>query len=465
NNRSSKRHSNVCGNAGGGRFSSLLACDVSKLRRLMKAERLRHASHRPSTPRHVPASANAVPRPGKRADMFAHLGSRDIASTHTYTAKVRLPWERSQCSTSLSSRTSSTHSSPHQANPNPEKPRSQTRTSDGMSSRRARRGSNHGNLAQMSNDLFQMLIAILNDNDSVDAILRQPRDALDDAQRERLQIVSKYFMASLPSRPRKRARTAASSSQQNANGDRRNSDNEGDTAPKNQRFKAVLSLTSLQVAPEIYRHMEEHGTEVRAFLDIDSIRHGAEDQVIFQPGGHTDALIYHYRYTKELQDNMRMGRLRTLMLYVLWHDVVMLVRPNCSGSRIGHLMMTDIQHMLGGITSTREGVDRWPRQYPIDVATADIHGWCKMGGKLSILVDRFGIGCIFFLDQVLSDNFLANKLSSTGREHDEGMAHLVSVLRLPDLIQISPGVVELGQKVRESLIAPFRVAAGQTVKG
>lgn len=218
-------------------------------------------------------------------------------------------------------------------------------------------------------------------------------------------------------------------------------------------FSSILRLTELSLSEDLLRHVEKHGTDAQAFLTLPAKDHDISAHVNFAPGGHSDALIYHYQYTKTVQQQTVMNNLRILFQYQLWHDIVRVCRPDCSGRRISELMHDDILNLIRPAQGAH-----WPVDMPIESVVTDIRTWSARGAKLNVLVAKFGVGCLFFLDRVLTRNFIHDKLRSSGPYYDEAIAYISSTLKLPNLVQDNPKILELGENLRAHLIAPIKLA-------
>lgn len=115
-------------------------------------------------------------------------------------------------------------------------------------------------------------------------------------------------------------------------------------------------------------------------------------------------------------------------------------------------MLTDMKKFLGSAATTTD----------IDPKTArkEIETWANYGKHLNLLCATFGPGCIFYLSDLLSPNFLRNVFTASGASHDDAFAHLQK-LGLKEAA-LKSGADRLGADAREVLIQPFRRVARRT---
>jgi hypothetical protein len=164
---------------------------------------------------------------------------------------------------------------------------------------------------------------------------------------------------------------------------------------KTSPFQCILRKKYLAVKPEIVEHITKFGTSAEAFLNTTGVTH--------QNPEHThrvaDAWMSCYRYTKRLMKSMESDRYRFLFQMQNFHDIIKLLKPGCSGNQIGELMERDLVAFLTPVAGLKS-----PNDFNVQIAADEMHKWCRYGAKINILTEEFGVGVIFYLEDVLSNN-------------------------------------------------------------
>ncbi|KAJ4523708.1 hypothetical protein HRR83_000355 [Exophiala dermatitidis] len=224
-------------------------------------------------------------------------------------------------------------------------------------------------------------------------------------------------------------------------------DGEGHGEESSSPWKRFLRLTpsTLVLSQAIHAHLATFGDDARTFLlDVTGTDH---DMAVSDPYAGSRAFSSRYSYTLDLQGRRQKDTIRWGFTMIMYFDLVKLIRPNGTG-RVRHLMIKELEEFLGPVMQ-RENMNP-------TVVLAHINQWSVQGAKLNGLCSKFGPGCLFFLDGLLSPDFLRTKYTATGRWHDQAIQHLERI-GLPDTVASSP-VNQLGANIRRFLIQPFDAA-------
>lgn len=155
-----------------------------------------------------------------------------------------------------------------------------------------------------------------------------------------------------------------------------------------QRF---LNMESLVLPPAIEQHLRRHGTDPERFLNDEGLLRNNITNFSRETVG--DAFIACYQYTLHLDKRRTQDSSRWHFTMLLYYDLVKLIRPNGSG-RVGYLIREDLVKFLGSVHG--------PKTIQVDVALAQLNEWSRHGMKLNMLCTKFGDGCLFYLNELLS---------------------------------------------------------------
>jgi hypothetical protein len=226
----------------------------------------------------------------------------------------------------------------------------------------------------------------------------------------------------------------------------------GDQKSTPSPFSAILRRSSLPLTPQLEKHINDYGYGPSAFF---TSRHQELDNSSESDGF---ALALQYKYTKALEQHSGMTRLRKLFMMIMWHDLAKLAKPSCTGNRIGHLMEQDLMEIIKPVWQSQ--CSKELSSTPLETVSKELKTWCTLGAKLMVFVNQFGEGCLFYLEPVLSNNFLLDQLRASGQAFDEAIRHLRGELALEDKIADPANAekMQLAKAVRGYLIKPFQDA-------
>ncbi|CAD0095059.1 unnamed protein product, partial [Aureobasidium vineae] len=118
-------------------------------------------------------------------------------------------------------------------------------------------------------------------------------------------------------------------------------------------------------------------------------------------------------------------RLRELFTALAFYDIGRHHFPNASGKRLSDRMKNELKLLIPG---------------------CDVVEQYKVGKNLACLCEILGMGCVLYLAQYLSNDFLCKKFTASGRYHNSAISHLKS-LNLKQVAADS-GASEFAQKAK-----------------
>ncbi|KAH0353180.1 hypothetical protein KCU81_g1791, partial [Aureobasidium melanogenum] len=331
-------------------------------------------------------------------------------------------------------------------------------TDDGITA-----GAEHaGETQAMSPELWR---GCLRDQQLMAAVISKPVEWLDQNERAVLSGVSRHFAeppaasstnASDPeidglsdveprrAPPRKRARPSA-------NGTHGRPADRAEPTKRKARdvrnpWRRVLNLKQLSLEPSIARFLAEP-TDARDFLSD-------KDRLVYSLEGDerdcSNTLMVCYEFAQELQRREGVDRIRLLFINLFFHDMMLCIRPEATGKRVGHLMKDDAAELLKNFDGLQVDLDEFRK---------NVNDWAKCGRKLNHMCQLFGDGCLFYFTEVFTQNFLLNQMPLDGEYVEEAVAHLKK-LGIDRLSERS-GANAMAVQIRELLIGPFRALASQ----
>ena len=155
---------------------------------------------------------------------------------------------------------------------------------------------------------------------------------------------------------------------------------------------AAFSKIESLVLPAPYKdHIEKYGSDPARFLNDKVI---LTHQIAEPNSDEGDAFMACFRYTLHLQSREAKDRVRWFFSMLLYYDLAQLKKPAGSG-RVGHLMEERIRNLVE---------ERVPGEaLPLDPLD-ELGKWSKQGSKLDVFCQAFGLGSLFFLGHLLSEN-------------------------------------------------------------
>ena len=161
----------------------------------------------------------------------------------------------------------------------------------------------------------------------------------------------------------------------------------GKTSPHNP-WAAFSKIESLVLPAPYEKHIKKYGSDPARFLnDKVTLTH----QIAELSSDKGDAFLACFRYTLHLQSREAKDRVRWFFSMLLYFDLAQLKKPAGSG-RVGHLMEERIRDLVD---------KRVPGEaLPLD----ELGKWSKQGSKLDVFCQAFGVGSLFFLEHLLSEN-------------------------------------------------------------
>lgn len=155
------------------------------------------------------------------------------------------------------------------------------------------------------------------------------------------------------------------------------------------RRLAKLSSPSLTLSVE---QMIDTGDIERFFNAEISLFDGIRETQIGETLG--DVFRSRCRYVSDLEGRAGRDNARWCFAMLMFFDLVKLIKPNATGSRMGELMRRDAVPFL------EEVFDR--NRAMISEAQVKLERWSRTGKKLNQLCHEFGPGSLFFLSEHLS---------------------------------------------------------------
>ncbi|KAL8692783.1 MAG: hypothetical protein Q9218_002254 [Villophora microphyllina] len=203
------------------------------------------------------------------------------------------------------------------------------------------------------------------------------------------------------------------------------------------KFSKVKSLE----LPRPYKeYIEKHGTNAVDFLNDRAV---LVHRIADPDSDEADAIIACLRYTWTLRSREAKDRIRWFFSMLFYFDLARLKYHRASG-RVGTKMQKEIEKLV------KERV-----RDPVDLS--QLGNWSIQGSKLHELCEAFGVGCLFYLEDLLTENFLKKQFTHSGSNHDEAFINLRN--RGLSHEAAGSGANELGQNIRDYLIRPFTLAS------
>ncbi|KAK6008029.1 hypothetical protein QM012_004843 [Aureobasidium pullulans] len=132
-------------------------------------------------------------------------------------------------------------------------------------------------------------------------------------------------------------------------------------------------------------------------------------------------------------------RLRELLISLALYDIGRDRFPERSGKRLSDRMKDELQSLFP------EG---------------DVVEQYKAGKNLTLLCDMFGMGCVLYLAEHLSHDFLCKKFTASGRYHDGAIEHL-KMLHLEEAA-IDSGANDFVKKAKALSVMYLKIRMSQT---
>jgi hypothetical protein len=160
-------------------------------------------------------------------------------------------------------------------------------------------------------------------------------------------------------------------------------------------WRCVMRINKLKLDTYVEDYLAAHGTEPSRFM---------MDAGMIQPHNDEEETVQAFRsiwiYAQELLARKALDGFRFCFTMLYFYDLVKSINPRSTG-RIGKLMFEDLRDFLDNTLPALGGVRGATNQ--AEVLTT-LNDWSYCGYKLSVIVDRFGEGCLFYLGSVLSHN-------------------------------------------------------------
>ena len=217
-----------------------------------------------------------------------------------------------------------------------------------------------------------------------------PRD-LDETRRGALKQLACHYLSELSERLHKKRKAGNNHSNGSSRG--RKTAKKGGKGP----FAIILNLPPLHLHPAVEAHLQRYEADAYAFLHTKELTNTAGHHSADSSG---EAFILQYSYTKSLDSQIGISRIQWLFMMLMWHDVVKLARPDCTGTRIGRLMQEHLCELIAPVYSASKDM----KTVSMEDVASELKLWCKLGNKINIFVTQFGAGCLFFLDNGLTRN-------------------------------------------------------------
>ncbi|KAI4668886.1 uncharacterized protein J4E92_008621 [Alternaria infectoria] len=292
---------------------------------------------------------------------------------------------------------------------------------------------------------------MLRDNEFIMALQENPAQSLPPDCKKVLTGVASAFIPDISELPRKKSKASDGSSSQTAR-----DKGVGGGGKKNAKspFVTILRLQELALSPVVQAHLDTNKTDAQSFFYSKELVNNVQNYSKDSTG---EAMIIQYQYTKTVSRQLGLNSIRWLFLMLMWHDLVKLARPDCTGNRIGHLMKVHLLELIKPVYASSSDMQK----LAIEEVADELHAWCKFGAKINILVENFGEGCVFYLHNILSPNFLSDKMTASGGYYVEAITYLQDSLHITKLLDDNPPVVTLGRNIRRYLVQPFRESKKQ----
>ncbi|KAL6720665.1 hypothetical protein ACLMJK_002590 [Lecanora helva] len=174
-----------------------------------------------------------------------------------------------------------------------------------------------------------------------------------------------------------------------------------------------LRIEALELDPVIKKFIKAHGSNPETFfntsLDADLF---SETQ---QPSGPTETILGCFLNVNKYQGLARVSRLRCLVMYLMFYDSFTSETP-------------DIAPIHQKISSRFRQVSAWLGNGTIGGMAKHnilqrIAKYAEYGAVLQAMTERFSVGCLFFLVDYLTDDFLSSNPMEL-EQSDEALNHL-----------------------------------------
>ncbi|KIW14402.1 hypothetical protein PV08_07184 [Exophiala spinifera] len=224
---------------------------------------------------------------------------------------------------------------------------------------------------------------------------------------------------------------------------------------------AIFIIKTLRPPEFIHAHLAKQASQIESsnmepqraramalLTDVDFSGDPGQEKVGVQLAQSTrdvaHALKVRVTYTMDIAARSDMDRVRYCFTGLMWYDIVKLIRPDITGTRLGHLVKKDIRPLLEAVY-TGNITPAW-----MDAILTEVSTSCKVGHRLNELSNRYGESCIFVLAGKLSKNFILSRFTTSGAVWERALRHM-DQLKLGDLCR-EDGLLDLARQVRKLLI-------------
>ena len=174
-------------------------------------------------------------------------------------------------------------------------------------------------------------------------------------------------------------------------GSRKKRKRSGTGSKKRHPWEVFMRLEEVRLLPQIEKHLRKNGTDPIRFLADDKILSHRISE--FGSDKIKDALAACYQYTTQLEDRQNTDNVRWCFSMLMFFDLVKLIRPKGSG-KVGSSMMGELDNRFGSM---------WEQAHITKKeALENIDKWSLLGAKVDGLCAEFGVGCLFFLGNLLT---------------------------------------------------------------
>ncbi|KAJ4345657.1 uncharacterized protein N0V89_011792 [Didymosphaeria variabile] len=315
-------------------------------------------------------------------------------------------------------------------------------------------------MEQDHQDTLRDLQAMLEDEDFIAFLGRQPKDTFAEAHAKAIHCLAKLVA---PATGNGRKRDAGKAGGRNPKrirgkepGDEGEEEEEEEEEGKIYDWKPITDIAAFIVDEDTLEQVEmfkEDGSLAAFFSPPQAERTYVTKMV---GGDATKSLAALLVDTDNLSRELSGNHKLWLFHMLLWYRVKEILAPGAGAGRtfsMGKKQQDVLQTQLYLIHKRSKD---WPADWSVDKTSKYIRHWAKIGFKVDILVSEFGPGCLFVLYKPLTEAFLLRRITKTGPHHDAAIAQL-NRMGLKEYME-SKHLDKFGDAIISYLLRPFTEA-------
>lgn len=162
----------------------------------------------------------------------------------------------------------------------------------------------------------------------------------------------------------------------------------GNPSPRDP-FAAIVKIKSLMLPDCHATWISKYGCRdsPRFLNDLVPLKLQYKDQ-----DDEVEAILASFQYASHLADRKAKDRVRSYFVMLLYFDLGRLMQPRGSG-RIGRIMQQQICDLVDKHMGNRTQLD-----------LMKLGNWSLQGSKLNMFCEAFGVGCLFYIEHLVSEN-------------------------------------------------------------